>query len=289
MSAPSLPALLAHGWSLAPAADAAMVASAAAYGWSARRVPAWPWRRSACFAGGLATIAVALQSGLDLYDDRLLSVHMVQHLLLLVLAPLLLLEGRPLILLLRALPPARRHRPAGALRRLGGALRPLLCLVAYGAILLALHVPAVFQAAVRHAPVHAAEHALLLSAGLLMWWPVLDGDPLPSRRLGGLARLGYLVAAMVPMSAVGAWLAHDTGLAYSVYATPAHALGVVAVADQQAAGGVMWVAGNVAVALAALWLAMSALLEEERRQQALDRRGRDQARPPGARPAGAGA
>ena len=272
MSSPGLPSLLVHGWSPGPAVDTMLVAGLLAYTAGVWRLRGrWPLRYSLSFVGGIAAVALALQSGLDGYDDRLLSVHMVQHLLVLLLAPLLLLEGRPALLALRALPRSARRRTALALDRAGRLLRPMPCLLAYAAIVLVLHVPVLFDAAVRHSGLHELEHALLVAAGLLLWWPLLDVEPRRSRRLGALGRVGYVMAAMVPMAAVGAWLAHDVSLAYRVYGAPTRALGVSPIADQETAGAIMWVAGNVFMVLVGLWLTLAALLADERRQAARDR------------------
>src|SRR5205807_197884 len=81
---------------------------------------------------------------------------------------------------------------------------PALCLGVFGAALVVTHLPGIYDAALRHPALHDGEHVLYLLAGSLVWFPILGGDPLPSRRLGGLAMLGYLLATMVPMALVGA-------------------------------------------------------------------------------------
>ena len=119
MIAPSLPSLLVSHWHPSGVPDLAAAAAAALYlGGIARIHMRWPLRRTAAFLAGLACILVATDSGIGAYDDQLLSVHMVQHMLLLLVAPLLLLAGRPVILALRALPAtspprARRGRSTG--------------------------------------------------------------------------------------------------------------------------------------------------------------------------------
>ena len=101
------------------------VAAATLYGLGVRRAGGrWPLRRTASFLGGIGCVVLALQSGIDAYDDRLLSVHMVQHMLLLLVAPPLLLGGRPLILALRALPPGRRSSLAKAVHSARALHRP---------------------------------------------------------------------------------------------------------------------------------------------------------------------
>ena len=272
MSAPSLPSLLvsdwAPTWSVAPPA----AASAAFYVWAAARDPrSWPVRRTASFLVGLGCVVLALQSGIDGYDDRLLSVHMVQHLLLLLIAPLLLLGGRPLILGLRVLPPGGRRRLARALSLARPVTGPVPALCLFGAVLVLTHVASFYDAAVRHPLLHDVEHALYLVAGVLLFSPLLDGDPAPARRLSGLGRLVYVIVAMVPMALIGAYLNRHATLAYPAYAAPARALGIDAVDDQAQAGAIMWVAGNTIMVLVGLWAAVGAMLAEERRQQARPR------------------
>ena len=103
MTAPSLNSLLVSHWHPSGVPDLAAGAAALLYLCGVARIrTAWPTRRTAAFVAGLACILIALDSGIDAYDERLLSVHMVQHMLLLLVAPLLLLSGRPVILALRA-------------------------------------------------------------------------------------------------------------------------------------------------------------------------------------------
>jgi putative membrane protein len=273
VSAPALPTLLWHGWEPAFNVDveAALVLLLYAVGVRRTRSP-WPARRTLAFAAGVGCVVVALQSGIGTYDDRLLSDHMVQHLLLLGLAPLLLLAGRPGLLLLRAAPRSARSWVVRRLDVLRPLTHPVVCLVIFGVIVAATHLPGFYDATLRHPALHDGEHLLYLLAGLLMWWPLLDADPLARRRLNGMARLVYLIAAMVPMSLLGAYLSRHTTLVYAPYAAPARALGTSAVTDQQQAGAIMWVLGSTLMIIAGLWQVMAAMVEEERRLVVRERR-----------------
>jgi cytochrome c oxidase assembly factor CtaG len=272
LSAPSLPQLLVGPWSLDPTVIVPTAAGALAYLWGALRVRrGWPLRRSLAFLAGLAAILVALQSGIDAYDGQLLSVHMVQHLILLVVAPVLLLLGQPARLALLALPGRGRRRLGRSLSGLRPYVVPLACLALFYAVVFGTHVPAFYDATLTHPALHDGEHALYLGAALLLWWPVLGGDPAPSRRLNGFLQLAYVVAAMLPMETVGAYLSRAPSLFYPAYAGPARALGVSALNDQANAGAVMWVGSGFVMVLVVLWSAMAAMVEEERRQQARDR------------------
>jgi cytochrome c oxidase assembly factor CtaG len=273
MSAPSLPSLLVSDWAPTWPVVLPAAASAALYARAAARAPrSWPLRRTASFLAGLGCVLLALQSGIDGYDDQLLSVHMVQHMLLLLIAPVLLLGGRPLILALRVLPPGARRRLASALARVRPVTGPVPALCVFGAVLVLTHLASLYDAAVRHPALHDLEHALYLVAGVMLFSPLLDGDPAPARRLSGLGRLAYVIAAMVPMALIGAYLNRHATLAYPAYAPPARALGIEAVDDQAQAGAIMWVAGNTIMVLVGLWAAVGAMLAEERRQRARDAR-----------------
>jgi putative membrane protein len=281
MSPPSLPSLFVSHWQPSPSLNLIAVAYLVLYLVAVARVwrggGPWPAARTLSFAAGIGCVLIALESGLDSYDDRMLSVHMVQHMLLLLVAPLLVLLGRPALLALRALPSARRPALARTLNRVGTYTGPVACLVAFSAILLLTHLPAFYDATLRSPALHGLEHALYLLAGLLLWWPLLDVDPSPRRRVGGFGRLLYVLAAMPPMALVGAYLNRAPTLVYPAYAAPAHALGISAVADQQQAGAIMWVAGNTIVIAVGLAAALAALVADERRQQA--REAREDARP----------
>jgi cytochrome c oxidase assembly factor CtaG len=273
MTSGQIPTLLWRDWQLAAGPDVAAGLVAALYLAAARRIRrGWPWLRTLSFLAGVGCILVAIQSGIDAYDDSLLSDHMVQHLLLLELAPLLLLAGRPLTLALRVTAPARRPAIARRVRSLRPLTHPLGCLVVVWAVVAGTHLPGFYDATLRHPLLHDGEHALYIAAGLLMWWPLLDEDPLPSHRLDGLVRLIYLTVAMLPMTVLGAWLDRDPSLLYAPYAAPARALGISAVADQQQAGAIMWVLGSSLMVVCGIWQAMAAMIAEERRLQRREQR-----------------
>jgi cytochrome c oxidase assembly factor CtaG len=232
----------------------------------------WPRRRTTSFLAGLGAVLVALQSGLDTFDDRMLSDHMVQHLLLLELAPLLLLAGRPGLLALRTAPRPVRLAAVRRLESLRSLTHPVSCLAIFSVVVLATHVPGFYDATLRAPALHEAEHGLYLMAGLLMWWPIVDADPLPRRRLNGFTRLVYTIAAMLPMTLLGAYLDRAPRLVYGAYGLPARSLGISAIVDQQQAGAIMWVLGSTLMIAAGLWLAMAAMVDEERRLQVRERR-----------------
>lgn len=273
MSAPSLPTLLVSHWAVSPSVAVPALVVGTGYVVCARRLPGrWPVRRTVSFLSGVGGVLLALQSGLDAYDDRLLSVHMTQHMLLLLVAPLLLLGGRPVLLALRSLPPARRGAVARMLMRARPLTGPAAALGAFGAVVVLTHLPSFYDATLRHPLLHDLEHAFYLGAGLIMWSPLVDGDPIPRHRLTGIAKLVYLIVAMLPMALVGAYLNRHATLFYPAYGDAGRALGISAVDDQAQAGAIMWVLGAVIMTGVGLWAAMAAMVAEERRLAAREAR-----------------
>jgi cytochrome c oxidase assembly factor CtaG len=269
---PALLRLAFEHWQPAWTLDGALACCCALYLYGAWRVKGWRAIRTGSFLAGVAVVALALQSGIAAYDERLLSAHMIQHMLLLLPAPLLLLEGRPLTLALRAAGPPQRRSLARLLigaRPLGN---PFFCVAVFSAVLLASHLPAIFDQTLRHPLAHEAEHALFILIGLLFWSPLLDADPTAARRLGALGRLVYMLAAMPAMALLGAYLNRAASVVYAPYAPAARALGVSAVSDQQQAGAIMWVGGSMLLVVVGLWVVMSTMSAEERRQTAREQR-----------------
>jgi putative membrane protein len=242
-------------WTPAPPL-ATLAAAGLAYALGVRRTRRWPARRSACFAAGLLVLAVALASGVDVWADRLQSVHMVQHMLLLLVAPALLCAGAPVSLALRALRPPPRRRLAAALRH----VHPAAGFAALAGTLLAVHLTPLYEA---RGVLHDAEHVALVTAGLLFWAPLVGADPY---RVGATGRIALALAAMAPMGALSAVLL--TGAPRSArYAASAAAAGVDPADDQRAAAVVMWVGGGLVLTAAVLVLAGMALWEEEARMR----------------------
>jgi cytochrome c oxidase assembly factor CtaG len=283
MSAPSVLDLLGR-WRLDPLLTLALLGGAAVYvsaAWNVTRAArrrgtgarGWPLARGAAFIAGLAAIAVALQSGLDRYDGELLSVHMAQHLVLMLLAPPLLLAGAPLTLALRSLPRGLRSQLAAALR--SGAVRavarPSVGIAAAALPLLLFHLTPLSGLALRVPLVHQSEHLLYLTGGLLFFSGLIAPGP-ATHRLGGLAAVLYVSVAMPLMSVVGVILLADPTLRLHAYLAPARRLGVSALADQRLAGLLMISADVLASGAVGLAIAWRAMLAEERRAVARETR-----------------
>jgi putative membrane protein len=253
-------------WELDPPIAGGLAIATALYLAGVRRARRWPARRTAAFLAGLALLAVALESGLQRHGDELLSVHMAQHLILMLGVPPLLLLGQPLVLALRTLP--SRWRDALALVVRGRAARvvvhPAVALGVFAAVVVATHVPAFYEAALRSDALHGAEHSAYLWASLLLWTPVLGVAPMP-RPPSPLMRLLVLLSTMPPMALIGVVLMSRDNVVYPSYGAGAARWGVSALADQQVAAALMWVGGSLALIAITVGVAGVALRREEAR------------------------
>lgn len=241
--------------------------------------PARDRRRAGSFAAGLVVLAAALAPPLDGAAERRFSVHMVQHLFLILVVAPLLVAGRPGAMLLDGLPVASRaclgrvlHRPGWRMaRRL--ATNPVVVLAVSVGGFWAWHLPGLYQAALHNDAVHALEHATFLAGAFLFWSVVLD--PGPRRRLGLGATCGFVFAAMLANIWLAAGLAFATTPLYAVY-QPAGAGPAAALADQQLAGVIMWLPADVVYFFTLLALFRRILADAEvriRRREAAAGRG----------------
>lgn len=220
-----------------------------------RRAPrgAWPKPRTACFLAGLVVIAVALLSPIDRYADLLLWVHMIQHLLLMLVAAPLVLLGSPLLLAVRSLPPGRlRQAWTRAARGRGFRIlgHPLLGWAVFVAVLAGTHFTPLYDAALEHRALHALEHALYLGGALLFWWPVVGRDP-SAHRLSHPLRLLYLALVAPANTIIAVAIAGSGRVLYPHYAAVARDWGPSPLLDQSMAGSLMWVAGDLCLVAAA--------------------------------------
>jgi cytochrome c oxidase assembly factor CtaG len=270
-AAPTLARML-GSWQLDPGVLAVCAATAALYGSGVVRSPKhWPLWRAASFVLGLLVLMTALLSGIDPYSDELLSVHVVQHLLLILAAPALLLWGAPVRLALSACSPAGRGAIGAVLRQrwVRVLTRPACGFALFTIVMLGTHLTGLYEVALRDQTVHAFEHAAYFWSGLIFLLPILAADPVPHPP-SAIARFCWLMAAMTVMFIPAALFMFDEHVRYPFYLAPARALHRSALADQHAAGMIMLFAGGVAMAALAILVAMEAMILEERRQQRRD-------------------
>ncbi len=230
-----------------------------------RRLPGrFAGSQLAAFLGGLVCLGIAIASPLDEAADGLLSAHMVQHILLLTVAPALLLLGDPLLPILRGLPgPVRRSLAAPLLRRRSlraaahALVHPLAALLLSSVVFWSWHLPALFQLALRLPAVHLVEHVSFFAAGLVFWYPVVQ--PWPSRpRWPSGAMIPYLLAADVQNTVLAALLTFSDRVLYPFYEFHGRA-SEAALDDQVLAGVIMWVPMSLAYLVPAALLTIRLL------------------------------
>jgi cytochrome c oxidase assembly factor CtaG len=237
-------------WEFAPVVTAIVVVFAALYLWGAwrvgRRHPArpWPWWRSALFLGGLAVVVLATESGIGAYDDVLFWDHMIQHLMLIMIAPPLLVLAQPVTLLLHA---SRNPVHTWAKRVVRSRVVtfltwPPFVLILYAATIAGTHLTGLMSLVMSNPALHNAEHVLYLVVGYLFFLPILGSEPI-RWRLSYPIRFVMLVVAMPVDTFTGLVLGtENTPIKGLTEARPAGSAGPVA--DLHAGGAVMWIGGD---------------------------------------------
>jgi cytochrome c oxidase assembly factor CtaG len=251
-------------WTLEPAVLIAIAAALWLY------VPRWRLVRAAhgargagrwrlvSFVGGLLAVVAALVSPIDSISEDLFFVHMIQHVLLLDIAPILLICGQTKLILR----PATRR-----LRRLEESLgwfgRPSFAVVFYVGAVWIWHIPAMYDAALRHPVIHVGEHITYAMAGGVYWWHLLS--PIPSRhRLGGMAPAIYMAATKLCVGVLGIVLVLAPTTLYSYYASKGSFWGISPHTDQELAGGVMALEQSLVMGIALTVIFIRMLRESER-------------------------
>jgi cytochrome c oxidase assembly factor CtaG len=244
-------------WNFDPL-ELAVLATVGALYWRRARTLAQRGRpvtrsRSTAFAAGLSTVLIALASPIDtIGEERLFSVHMLQHLLLGDAGALLLVLG----LDGRLLRPLLRVRVVHRLRVLA---HPLVALPLWAANFVVWHLPALFDAALRNDAIHALQHSLFVALGMLMWAALIE--PLPGPAWFTASRkIPYVLAmwlVMLVLSQVFIWSSHPYYIRYDL-------------TDQKAGGGVMLVESMFTMLPALVWVLLQVLRESEARQRLLD-------------------
>jgi putative membrane protein len=266
---PTLPAVdIALHWSLdpvrlLPAAVAAFLYWRRALSLRRRGAPV-PFWRQLLFGLGLGLLLVATVSPIDwLGEERLFSLHMLQHVLLGDLAPLCIVAGltgpllRPILQL-------------GAVERLRFLAHPLVALPLWAINLLVWHLPGAYEAALGSDGVHALQHLCFFTFGALMWAPVVEVLPGPMW-FGTGWKLGYIVVVRLVETVLGNVFLWTNTVAYSTYEDVPRLWGISALADQGIAGGVMMIEGSLVTIGALAWLFLKLAAEGELRQQLLER------------------
>jgi putative membrane protein len=234
-------------------------------------VPGW---RAVSFLLGLFLIWLAIGSPLAAFDEQSLTIHMVQHLLLMTFAPALILLGAPVMPFLHGLPQRFVQRVLGPFFRgplvpgVGRVIsQPAVCWFAATTALVAWHVPAAFTLALQSEGWHALEHASFLTAGFLFWWPVVQ--PWPSVAVWPRwSLLLYLFLATLPCDILSGFLAFSERVAYPVYLGAPHAFNMTVLEDQQCAAALMWTCVTLAYLVPATIITTRLLSADGRAERA---------------------
>lgn len=259
-------------WNLDPAVLAALSVYAGIYTWrftKARREAggrgAGPVQALAA-TGALAALLVATVSPLDgLGEDYLFSAHMAQHVLLGDIAPLL-----TLLALSRVIMRPATRRLARLERALGPLAQPTTGLVLWFGLVYLWHIPALYVAALESAPVHALEHASFFTAGVAVWWPLIQPVPM-RRRLSGLGTFAYIGVAKVGLGVLGLYLVWSQSVTYSYYERVPRIWGLSALEDQNVGGALMMIEQSTVLVLVLAVLFVRMLVQSERDEQRRER------------------
>jgi cytochrome c oxidase assembly factor CtaG len=268
-----LPSNVAHtiAWTFEPSVLIGVAALAVLYilGWRRGRATGSAHKpgfgRLALFAAGLLVILAALVSPIDALGDQLLVMHMLQHVLLLDIAPILLILGLTKVLLR---PVTRRVQAVE--RRAGFFAHPAFAVLAYVGFMWAWHIPAMYDAALHSSTVHALEHVCFAVAGTLYWWHLLS--PIRNRRrLTGMGPVAYMASTKLLVGLLGIVLAFAPASFYPFYEHHPHYWGLSPSEDQSMAGLLMALEQSIVMGIALVWVFVQMLGESERQAQREER------------------
>ena len=269
-------------WSPDPFFLVACLLGLALYGWGVvrlvRRGDAWPVGRTVSFVVGVLSVMLVLCTGLNDYGMVMFSVHMVQHMVISMLSPILILLGAPITLALRALPTAGRDRkgPRELLlmflhsRFMRVVTHPAFTIPLFIASLYALYFTPIFDSLMGSKTGHIAMMCHFLAVGLVFFWPIMGVDPGPHRP-GYLMRMLELFAGMPFHAFFGIALMMASEPMVETYKNPPSSLGIDALADQTAAGGIAWAFSEIPSVLVLLALLYQWHRSEERQARRMDR------------------
>ena len=231
------------------------------------------WRLTA-YLVGLLLLGLALMSPIDVLGGQLFTMHMIQHLLLVMIVPPLLWLANPLPFYMWGLP-GRARRPAGGLLNRRSRLRrglhaltaPGLVWMAFVAVFLGWHDPTAYNAALRSDAVHDLEHLTFFVSAMVFWWLVIGAGP-RLRPLSRALRIGLLLAVVPVNMAAGVTIAFASQPIYTYYTTVPRLWGLTVMTDQMIGGVIMWIPGSMMFILAALIL-ISRLVQAEAEKEPL--------------------
>lgn len=240
---------------------------------SRRQKLASRWRL-ATYMLGLSSLALALLSPIDWLGTQLLTMHMVQHKLLIMVAAPLLWLGNPYPVGLWGLPrPLRRMLTAllagkSWLRQLLAAIsQPAIAWLIFTFLYLAWHDAALYDLALRHEWAHKLEHLTFFGGAMLFWWPVINGAPRLHKSMAYWMRIAYVLAFVPPNAIAGFAIANASEVLYPHYNTVPRLYGMTALQDQMLGGAIMWVWSSEMMINAALTMLGVISIQDRRRKQ----------------------
>ncbi len=259
-------------WTFAPGPVVLVVVLLGAYLWrwravrsssaGARDAPVW---RLLVFLTGVLVLSGALFSPLDVLGEQIFAMHMVQHVLLIDVVPILLLLGLTKVIMR---PATRLLHPVET--RAGFFGGPIFAVVLYVGVMWLWHIPALYDAAVRHSSLHVLEHLCFTFGGGLYWWHLLS--PIRSRlALRGLGPVVYMAGTKVFVGLLGIFLTFAPNALYAVYETQPRYWGLSAGDDQALAGAIMAIEQSIIMGIALAYLFVRALEESDRENEREER------------------
>jgi putative copper resistance protein D len=260
------------GWTFEPLPTLGIAVALGWWWWAVRRVNAAhpanpvPRRRSVAFALGMTALAFALLSGIAAYDTTLFAIHMVQHVLLMLVAAPLIALAAPVTLVLRVSSRETRRRwilPVLHARITRVLAFPVVAWLVFAGVMWASHFSPLFDAALEDPLVHDLEHVLFLGSALLFWWPAVRLDPAPWR-MAHPARALYVFLQMPQNTFLAVVLLNVSTVLYPHYESIVRSWGPTPLEDQRLAAGIMWIAGD-AVFIVALVAIVYGWMRAERR------------------------
>jgi putative membrane protein len=229
-------------WSIHPSTVIGLAAIAGLYLWRARKAdadrPLTPARQVSFFSA-LLVVFGSLNGPLhDLSDTYLFSAHMIQHLLLTMLFPPLIIVGVPGWMLR----PLLGNRALGVIAR--KITRPVSCFVIFNLVIALWHLPVFYNAAMANHGIHIVEHLMFMGAAILMWWPLTSQLPeLP--RLSYPGQMLYCFLMILPMSIVAVYISMAERVLYPAYSAAPRISSLSPLEDQLLGGLIMWVPGGL--------------------------------------------
>ncbi len=243
-----------------------------------RRGDSWPVGRTVAWVLGVLTVALVTTTGLEEYGMQMLSAHMLQHMVLSMFSPIILLMGAPITLALRTLPSGGRggHGPRELLvsllhsRYMKVISHPAFTLPLFIASLYGLYFTSLFDFLMRSTLGHELMMVHFLGVGMLFFWPIMGVDPGPHRP-GHLMRMLELFIGMPFHAFFGIAVMMSSGLMVQTFAHPAASLGVNPLSDQKMAGGLAWAFSEIPTFIVLIALTFQWAKSEERLSRRKDR------------------